>query len=443
VNAGQDAMAGEVYWGASARRAVPPVPVFSGDAQCDVAIVGGGFTGLSAAHHLTEAGVDCLLLEAGEIGRGASGSTAGMAGTRYKKGWTALAKCYGTPAAQHLHAMMCEAYGTLEDLLVRYGAADALHRRGQLIPAHSEEALESLAADAQWLSREAGVNDIEILDRQATERESGAKGYLGAWFDPRGGAVQPVELLRALWSGLAARGVRLFVKTPVQAIAEDDGGLLLTTTGGRVRARRLVLATNAYTPRGLTVPDLSRRLLPVASSILVTAPLSKNLAGSVLPNGQVASDTMRLLHAFRRLPDDRLLFSGRADITGRDADRAASYRDLERAMVEVFPQLEGTPIDYRWAGYVGVSRDGFPHLGRLGERIVYAMGYSGRGVVLSHLLGRYAARMVCGETPPLGPLDGAGLGRWPLHDARLPLMQMTAWLYKHQDRRDLVRARQR
>lgn len=434
--------AGEVYWSASARRTPPAVPVLSGEQSCDVAIVGGGFTGLSAAHHLTEAGRDCLLLEAGGIGTGASGRTAGMAGTRYKKGWAALAASHGRQEALRLHAMMEEAFETLEALLRRYDAEDALHRRGQLIPAHTDEALEGLAADAEWLRRELGVEDVAILDRKETARESGAEGYAGAWLDPRGGAVQPVELLRALWSGLLQRGVRLYAGSPVTAIERrHDGAIVLTTPGGRVRTERLLLATNAYTPKGLVTPDLSRNVVPVASSILVTAPLSKNLAGSILPNGRVASDTMRLLHAFRRLPDDRLLFSGRADITGRRSEEVSSYRDLERAMVETFPQLGDTPIDYRWAGFVGVSRDGFPHVGRIGERIVYAMGYSGRGVVLSHLLGRYAARLSGGEAVDAGCMDGDGLRRWPLHEARIPFMQMAAWLYKHQDRRDLVRAK--
>ncbi|MEX0759551.1 MAG: FAD-dependent oxidoreductase [Tistlia sp.] len=435
--------AGDVYWSAAARRAVPAVPVFAGEVECDVAIIGGGFTGLSALHHLTEAGADCLLLEAGEIGRGASGRTAGMAGTRYKKGWAAMAAAYGAPTARHLHAMMAEAYETLEGLLTRYGAHDVLHRRGQLIPAHTEEALDSLASDAEWLAREVGEQGGRILDRVETERESGAQGYRGAWLDPRGGAVQPVELLRALWSGLLERRARLFVGSPVTAIDDRGGEFLLTTPGGRVKANRLLLATNAYTPPRLVKPDLSRHLVPVASSIVVTAPLSKNLAGSVLPNGLVASDTMRLLHAFRKLPDDRLLFSGRADISGRHSDRVSSYQVLERAMVEVFPQLGDTAVEYRWAGYVGVSRDGFPHVGRLGDRIVYAMGYSGRGVVLSHLLGKYAARMSCGESVPAGPMEDAGLRRWPFHQARVPAMRVAAWLYKHQDRRDVLRAQRR
>ncbi len=432
--------AGEVYWSAHAARPAPTLPRLDGDRTCEVAVIGGGFTGLSAAHHLLEAGVDCLLLEAGGLGRGASGRTAGMAGTRYKKGWAAMAASYGVEQTRQLHAMMTEAHATLQGLLERYDATDALHRQGQLIPAHTAEALAGLAGDAEWLRRELGETGIEILDRAATEQATGSKGYAGAWLDPRGGAVQPVELLRAVASGLQARGLRLHCDTPVTDIVEEARGLLLVTPGGRVRARRVVLATNAYTPRGLVQPDLSRRVVPVASSILVTRPLTQNVARSILPQGHVASDTKRLLHAYRVLPDDRLLFSGRADITGRRSDEAASYRGLERALAQAFPQISAPEIEYRWAGYVGVSRDGFPHLGRLGERLVYAMGFSGRGVVLSHLLGRYAARLACDEAVAAGPMGESGFRRWPFHRARIPFMQLTAWLYMQRDRQDIARA---
>lgn len=144
-----------------------------------------------------------------------------------------------------------------------------------------------------------------------------------------------------------------------------------------------------------------------------------------------AGDRVRaqsLLHAFRHLPDDRPLFGCRADVTGRNPDRAARCRELAGTMVEVFPQLDGTPVDCRRAGFVGVGEHGFPHPGCPGERIVQAMDYPGRGVGVSHLPGRCTARMTCSRSVPPGPMDGPGLRSWPLHKARLPLMQATAWL---------------
>ncbi|MCP1337097.1 NAD(P)/FAD-dependent oxidoreductase [Futiania mangrovi] len=431
---------GADFWNASAGRPLPDLPALKGDLECEVAVVGGGFSGLSAAHHLAEAGADVALFEGDMIGRGASGRTAGMAGTRYKKGWAALAAAYGNEEARRLHAMMNEALDTLRGLVSRYGAEDALQVGGQLIPAHTPEAFEALAADAEWLRREVGEEVVELLDADATERAVGARGYRGAWFDPRGGGLQPVEFLRAVAGGMHAAGRRLFCKSPVTSIEERADAVILTTPAGRVRAGQVILATNAYTPRGLVAPDVSRRMVPVASSILVTAPLSRNVAASILPGGRVASDTKRLLHAYRILPGDRLLFSGRADITGRRASDPASYAELEKCLRDTFPQITEPQIDYRWSGFVGVTRDGFPHVGRLGKRLVYAMGYGGRGVVLSHLLGRYAAAMALGTPVEAGPLGARGFVPWPFHGLRIPAMQAMTWLYMHQDRRDVARA---
>ena len=430
-----------VYWAATAQRPLPVLPPIQGDSECEVAVVGGGFTGLSAAHHLAEAGVDFVLLEAGAIGQGASGRTAGMAGTRYKKGWNALSATYGADEARRLYLQMQEALSLLRRLLRDYDVEDALHAQSQLIPAHTPDALAELARDAEWLRREVGENVVALLDRDGAEREIGAGGYAGAWLDPRGGALQPVEFLRALAAGLAAKGGRLHGETPAISFEETDDAVLIGTPTGRVRARQVVIASNAYTPAGLLVPDLARNIIPVASSIVVTAPLTRNVARSILPQGRVASDTKRLLHAFRLLPDDRLLFSGRADITGRRSDDPAAYLDLEACLARTFPQITRPEIEYRWSGFVGVSRDGFPHVGRIGRRVVYAMGYSGRGVVLSHLLGRYAAMLASGQEVEAGPMSGAGFRPWRLHGLRIPAMQAAAWIYKQRDRRDVMRAR--
>lgn len=437
---GSSDRSGATYWGAAAVRPAPDLAPLRGDADCEVAVIGGGFTGLSAAHHLAEAGVDVALVEAGRLGRGASGRTAGMAGTRYKRGWASLARAYGSDETLRLHAALGEARTTLLRLVRDYGAEDALHAGGQLVPAHTPEALAALERDLEWLAREAGEREAKILGRAETERESGSHGYCGAWLDPRGGAVQPVELLHAVATGLLARGCRLYGESPVLALQQQAEGLTLTTPQGRLRARQVVLATNAYTPPGLVQPDPAKRLVPVASSILVTASLPEEVARSILPYGRVASDTRRLLQAYRMLPGNRLLYGGRADITGRRAEDPRSYAALERSLAGCFPQIARPEIDWRWSGLVGVTRDGFPHVGRLGPRLVYALGYGGRGVVLSQLLGRLAAELAGGATIEPGPMGAAGFRRWPFHGLRIPAMQAAAWIYQHRDRRDLIRA---
>jgi gamma-glutamylputrescine oxidase len=428
------------YWNASARHSPVPAAPLSGDITCDVAIIGAGFTGLSAADHLAGSGRTAVVLEAGDVAEGASGRTAGMVGTRYKLGWAALARTYGQDQARRLHALMGQAHARLHELLGRYGASDCFDQRGQLIPAHHRAPLEALQDDARWLAAEVGDDAPTLLDAGQFARVGGTSGYAGAWFDPRGGGLQPVDFCRALAHGLLDRGVRVFTRSRVMTLEETDDAVLLATRNGRVRARHVILATNAYTPAALVEPDPARRLVPVSASMVVTEPLSGNVARTILTDGQVASDTRRLLHAFRMLPGDRLLFAGRADITGQRAHASGSYVPLERALARTFPQAAGTPIAYRWSGLVGVSRDGFPHVGRIGRRVSYAMGYSGRGVVLAQLLGLFAARLALDQPVDAGVMDERSFLPWPARRLRIPVMQLMTWLYGHLDQRESARA---
>ena len=152
-----------------------------------------------------------------------------------------------------------------------------------------------------------------------------------------------------------------------------------------------------------------------------------------MPSRRVASDTRRLLHAFRMLPDNRLLFAGRADITGRRAHGPASYAALEEAMAATFPQVERSRVRFRWSGLVGMSADSLPHLGRLSPRVLYAIGFSGRGVTLTSLLGKYAARMACGEAVDAGPITAGRFRPIPLHGLRVPMMRLVAAWYGLRD----------
>ncbi len=420
------------FWAATARPA-PQLPALDGDRQTDVVIVGGGYTGLAAARELAARGVDCLLLEAADIGWGASGRNGGFAVPRYKLGFAALAAAWGNETTRRLHAMVLEAIDTLEETVAEHRIDCGFARAGHLTAAHSEAALAALAADAEWLAREAGDRSPRLLDRRAAAEEIGSTLYCGGYLDPRGAMIHPLDYARGLAAGLARRGVPIFVGSPATALAEESAAVVVTTPGGRVRARGRRLAGNAYTPPGIAgLPH--RRVVPVSTSVVATRPLSPNLLGSVMAGNRAVSDTKHIMHYFRRLPGDRLLFGGRGDITGR-RDDPAIYRGLERSLGRLFPALDGIGIEHRWSGFVAVTLDGFPHVGRLGERIVYAMGYGGRGVALTNLLGKYAARLALGETVEAGPMGGAGFRRVPFHRLRIPGMKLAAAWYGWQDRR--------
>jgi glycine/D-amino acid oxidase-like deaminating enzyme len=418
-------------WAATAH-AAPDLPALDGDLATEVAIVGGGFTGLAAARDLLGAGTECLVLEAKDVAWGASGRTGGFAVPRFKKAYAALAREHGTETARHLHGLALEAIDTLEATVEDFGLDCDFARCGHLTAAHSESALAELEADTRWLAAEAGDRAPRILDRSAVASETGTALYRGGYLDPRGAVIQPLDYVRGLAAALAARGVPIYVSSPVQRLVEEPGAVVVETPGGTVRAGTVILATNAYSDTAPATGDLHRRIVPVASAAIATGPLSPGAVESILPARRAVSDTKHLLNYFRLLPGERLLFGGRGDITGRD-ESPSVYRGLERSLEKTFPQLAGTAIAHRWSGFVAVTLDHFPHIGRLKERVLYALGYGGRGVALSGLLGGYLAAMARGEPVDAGPMSHGHFGPIPFHGLRVPVLRLAAAYYGVRD----------
>jgi gamma-glutamylputrescine oxidase len=409
----------------------PSLPALADDVDTDVAIVGGGFTGLAAAHHLRKAGIECTVLEANDAGWGASGRNGGMAVARFKKPFSTLAATYGTPTALRLHAMILEAIDTLEATVREYGIDCGFTRCGHLTPAHGRAALATLEADVRWLEAEAGDTVPRLLDSAAAAGEIGTRRYVGAYLDPRAAGIHPLNYARGLAAALAGRGVPVFVDTPVTGLSEEDGRAVLDTAGGRVRARHVILATNAYSDSCALHPNLHRCIVPVSTSVIATTPLPEEIAASILPSGRLASDTKRIMHYFRMLPGRRFLFGGRGDLLGRD--RPESYLGLEEAMRAYFPQLKEARIEHRWSGKVAVTLDDFPHIGRASKGVLFALGYGGRGVALSNLLGKYLARLVAGDRVDAGPMSENAFRPIPFHQLRVPAMQVVAGYYRYRD----------
>jgi glycine/D-amino acid oxidase-like deaminating enzyme len=425
------------YWEASAAPG-PALPPLTGERETEVAIVGAGLTGLAVAEALQERGVSCLVLDAKPVGWGASGRNGGSATPRYKKGWAALAAAHGDAATLWLHRALHAALDGIEARVERHGIACDFRRAGQATTAHGPAALAGLVADIDWLRRVARDETPRLLDREQTMAMLGTGEYPGAFFDPRGGFLHPLSYVRGWARALAGLGVAIHPESEVVRCSETASGVTLETTAGRVRARNVVLATNAYTPSGIFPGALERRIVPVASSLIVTAPLSGNLAAGVLPHGAVLADTRRILNYACKLPDGRLMIGGRGDLTGARED-PASYRRLERTVTRLFPALDGTAIDYRWKGMVAVTLDALPHVGSLSPRIHYGLGYGGRGLVPAHIIGRMLARRALGETVDAGPFGDGAFKPIPMHGLRRPAMRLAAGWWEFLDRREARR----
>lgn len=405
----------------------PGFPALSGDLQVDVAIVGGGFTGLSAAHHLCGRGVATAVLEANDFGWGASGRNGGMAVPRYKTPWATLARRHGDTLARQLHRWLFEAIDALEAAASGLGIDGGFHRPGHLTAANGRAAVAMLEADLRWLAS-IGDRTPRLIDAAETARLAGTGDYLCGYLDPRAAGIHPLNHVRGMAIALAARGVPLFAHTPAVAVHEHAQGVVLSTPAGSVRAHHLLLATNAYSDLFRLGNDLHRRVVPVSTSVVTTGPLPAAQLAALLPEGHLVSDTRHLLNYWRIAPGGRLLYGGRGSLTGREAP--AVYAGLERRLVETFPALAGVPVDHRWSGKVAVTMDDFPHVGRIGRHVSYALGYGGRGVALSHLLGRLAAHLALGEAIDAGPMGGTGFGPVPLHALRIPGMKAVAGYYR-------------
>ncbi|RKF12676.1 FAD-binding oxidoreductase [Roseovarius spongiae] len=419
------------FWRKTAKRR-DPFPTLGQDVETTVLIVGGGFTGLSTARDLLKRDVDCIVMEARDIGWGASGRTGGFAVPRFKMNYSDLARDFGEKTALDLFGKAIEAVDSIAETVAEFDIDCGFQRDGHLTPAHTIKALRGLKEDQAWLRDVAGDTAVRVLDAEETADALGSPVYRGAYLDPRAACLHPKDYTHGLAAALASRGVRIFVDSPVKTLVRDDGRWLAQTPEGAVRARHVVLASNAYTTPLVEGSTLHRRIIPVSSSVITTRPLNDTERKMTLPIGLPVTDARRLVRYFRMLPTGQLLFGGRGDITGRRKDEAA-YRPLEQQLAETFPHLAGIEIHERWSGKVAVTLDSFPHIGRLDEDVHYALGYGGRGVALSSIMGRRLAERIAGDRTDMGPMEDAGFGSVPFHALRRTGMQMMARYYQLRD----------
>ena len=402
------------------------LPKLESDLQTDVAIIGAGYTGLSAAHHLSRAGVACVVLEANDVGWGGSGRNGGMAVLRYKTSWGALARDLGDERTGYLHRLLLSAIDLLEAAVSEYRIDCGFSRCGHITAANGRSALAMLEDDVQWLAT-IGDRAPRILPEEETRELTGTSAYLGGYLDPRAGGIHPLNYVRGLAAGVAGKGVPAFIDTPVRALKEEQDRVIVETPRAVVRANQVLVASNAYTDLLPFGTDLGSRFVAVSTSVVTTEPLPDALLTRILPRRHVVSDTRHLLNYFRIGPGNRLLYGGRGSLTGRESPEV--YSGLERKLVETYPALSGVSIDHRWSGKVAVTLDDFPHVGRVSPRIAYAMGYGGRGVVLTNLLGKMLAQVAMGETIDAGPMSASPFTRIPLQALRIPAMKAVAGYY--------------
>ena len=375
------------------RRPDAPLPT-----RTDVAIIGGGYTGLAAARALARRGADATVLEQHTLGWGASGRNGGFVLPGYKPEMEDLAQRVGAARAARMFQLSLEAIRNLSSLISEEGISCDFVRCGAVTLAAKPGHLRGLEQSGRFKREQLGY-ETELLSRDELAREIESPRYHGGLVDPGGCSLQPAQFAQGLAQAAERAGARLLEGAEVKRIRRMRGAFEVTTTKGTVKAREILAATNGYTPRALA--PLRRRVVPIGSYQIATAPLSEDQARRLVPRNRVFSDTKNLLYYFRLSPDRRMVFGGRASFTPTGTRRSAAI--LASGMEEVFPELAGATIEYAWSGKVAFPVDHLPHAGRLGG-VHYSMGYCGHGVALATYLGGRMGEVLAGvgEIPELG-----------------------------------------
>ena len=413
-------------WAATA----PPGPQLqrlTGSLSTDVAVIGAGYTGLSTALHLASAGIECVVIDRHEPGWGASGRNGGqvLPGLRLQR--AELRRIFGRQVGDRTYETVETAADFLYGLVERHGIDCDLVKGGSIRLAHTERGMALLRENHAALSRE-GVAS-RLLDAEAVSREVGTRAYVGGRLDPRSGTLHPLKYARGLASAAIGLGATLYRDSPATALRRDGERWRVTTAEGEILASRVVIATNGYTDA--LWPGLEQTMLPLNSFQIATAPLTETQRAVILPGGACFSDTRRLILYAQRTRDHRLVLGGRASFTL--ADRAADYEVLRRVLTGLFPQLGDTPIEYRWVGRVALTRDYLPHLHAPAPGLLLAVGFNGKGVAMTTLMGKIIADHIRSPAgPPAYPVTA--IKPYPFHAFRQPVLHVAMYYQTLMDR---------
>jgi gamma-glutamylputrescine oxidase len=406
-------------------------PALSDELQADVVIIGAGYTGLSAAHHIAESGLKPIVLEANRPGWGASGRNGGVITAKFRQSFRSIDAAHGRAMAKRMYEIAHESVEMVEQLVSEFGIASArLMRSGQVKAAHNHTTLQAAIDEADWMKREMGDADVRILDARQVREETGSQAFVGGVLNPGSGGIHPLNYLHGLAEGLAQRCVPIFQESPALRLLRENGRVIVETPAGAVRARQAIIATNSYSDLTQATYPMQRTLVPFRSAIIATDKLPPDLAGRLMPTGRTYTETKRMMRWFRMV-DDRVIFGGRGAFGKQDSESA--FDALRRAMIGIFPDLADAALAFKWSGLVGMTLDSMPHIGRLNDQTLFSMGYNGAGVAMSSLMGRYLAAFVRGEKPNVGLLDASRLKAIPFYPLREPAVRMVAGWYQFLD----------
>ena len=389
IDADDAQMVRRSWYEASVRRGAEP-PLFEGDEEADIGIVGAGYAGLSAAIELRKRGFSVAVLDARVPGYGASGRNGGQVLAGFAHDESVVAQL-GATRARALWQMTVEAVELVRGRIAELGI-DCDYVPGYLHAATSETKRGELFRWAETLKRDFGYDRLEPVGPDRIREWIDSPRYAGATFDPLGGHLHPLKYCLGLAAAAEAAGARLYAHSPVLMI-ERGGKPILRTERGRLACRHVLAACNAYL--GDLLPQISRHLLPVRSFIVATETLNPGEADRLVRGRAAVSDNNFVLDYYRATPDDRLLFGGRVASISMGPEALAPV--LAERMRQVFPQLGHYRIEHAWGGLIDLTLNRAPDFGRIDDNIYYLQGFSGHGLALAGLAGKLVAEAIAGE----------------------------------------------
>ena len=414
------------WWDEAPRPEIPHQPVPD---KVDVAIVGAGYTGLTAAIVLARAGRSVHVFDAQDAAWGCSARNGGQIGAGVKPGVDELTRRYGQPAA---HAIMNEGYAGLDyvkNFITEEGIDCDLRTCGRFIGAHRPSRYEQLA---EAFEKVKGIVPLEwhMVPKAEMASEIGSDAYFGGAVMPQHASLQPAKYANGLIELARKAGAVIHTHTPVLGIEQNEGANGVVTSRGKTIARDVIVATNGYT-KGLT-PGLQRRVIPIGSYMIATEEIPEEIMRRIYPREHVTSDTRKVVYYYRPSPDHkRVVFGGRVAL--KESDPKVSGPRLHAVMAGIFPELTHTKISHTWMGYVAYTFDHLPHVGQR-DGLWYAMGYCGSGVAWASYMGHKIGHKVLGDDEGTTSFDNIGFPTRPLYTGDPWFLSAAVAYYRAMDR---------
>ncbi len=416
------------YYAATATP-LDPFPMLQDRVDCDVCIIGAGYTGLSAALHLAQAGVDVVLLEAHRVGWGASGRNGGQAGTGQRVGIGELQRQYGRDTARTLWRIAEDAKVLVKQLISEHDI-DCSYKPGDLHCMHKARYLDGAKRYVDLLNRDYDYPAIRFVPREEMREMLGTDAYHGGTLDSGAGHLHPLNFALGLARAARDAGVRIFEASRVESYTAGSP-CRIATKQGRVSAQTLVLACNGYL--GGLDSRVAARVMPINNFIIATEPLGKDGARALIRDDIAVSDSRFVINYYRLSDDNRLLFGGGENYGYKFPSDIKSF--VRRPMLEIYPQLKEARIDYGWGGTLAITMNRLPHIARLGANVVTSSGYSGQGVTLATMAGKLLCQTITGTSPGFDAMAKLPTPKFPGGTLmRSPLLALAMTWYALRDR---------